>query len=247
MRNSVLWPYMHLSTFPGNPPLGIPKGFPGSGIGGCSCIYEGLERILNSIMGYPTGRRRVSIFVDGANMFYTQKKGLGWFFDPAKLLKVLRADDQLTDAYWYMGLKQPPDPRDENFVRFLAYAGYVVRTKGLKTIYDSETGETTQKANLDVEIVMDMFNTVDNFDKAILLSGDGDFERALELLRSRGKEICVVSTQNWIAAELRMAVGSHFLDLQELRDKIERTDRGAAPAPVSAPEKVVPEPPTFGQ
>lgn len=176
-------------------------------------------------MGIPGGKKRVSIFVDGANMFYTQKKGLGWFFDPAKLLRVLKNDDELTDAYWYMGLKQPPDPRDENFVRFLAYAGYVVRTKGLKTIYDSETGETTQKANLDVEIVMDMFNTVENFDKAILLSGDGDFERALELLRSRGKEICVVSTQNWIAAELRMAVGSHFIDLQDLRDRIERLDR----------------------
>lgn len=172
-------------------------------------------------------KRRVSIFVDGANMFYTQKKGLGWFFDPAKLLKVLRGDDELTDAYWYMGLKQPPDPRDENFVRFLSYAGYVVRTKGLKTIYDSETGETTQKANLDVEIVMDMFNTIENFDKAILLSGDGDFERALELLRSRGRQICVVSTQNWIAAELRQAIGSHFIDLQDLRAQIER----AAPEP----------------
>lgn len=190
-----------------------------------SCIIEGVIK-----MPFAGGKKRVSIFVDGANMFYTQKKGLGWFFDPAKLLKVLRADDDLTDAYWYMGLKQPPDPRDENFVRFLAYAGYVVRTKGLKTIYDSETGDTTQKANLDVEIVMDMFNTIDNYDKAILLSGDGDFERALELLRTRGKEICVVSTQNWIAAELRMAVGSHFVDLQDLRDRIERLERPGFPA-----------------
>jgi uncharacterized LabA/DUF88 family protein len=170
------------------------------------------------------GRKRVSIFVDGANMFYTQKKGLGWFFDPAKLLKVLKGNDELTDAYWFMGIKQPPDARDENFIRFLAYAGYVVRTKALKTFYDTDSGDSTQKANLDIEIVMDMFNTVENYDKAILLSGDGDFERALELLRSRGKEICVVSTQNWIAAELRMAVGSHFLDLQDLRDKIERID-----------------------
>ena len=89
-----------------------------------------------------------------------------------------------------------------------------------------------------------MFNTVDNYDKAILLSGDGDFERALELLRSRGKEICVVSTQNWIAAELRMAVGSHFLDLQDLRDKIERTDRGTAGPD---PQHKVSEPPVISQ
>jgi len=168
---------------------------------------------------------RVSIFVDGANMFYTQKKGLGWFFDPAKLLKTLKGDDELADAFWYMGVKSAPETRDENFLRFLAYAGYTVRTKHLKTIFDSETGETIQKANLDIEIVMDMFNTVDNYNKAILLSGDGDFERALELLRSRGKRICVVSTQNWIASELRMAVGSHYIDLQDLRSLIERTER----------------------
>ena len=168
---------------------------------------------------------RVSIFVDGANMFYTQKKGLGWFFDPAKLLKTLKGDDELADAFWFMGVKTSPESRDENFLRFLAYAGYTVRTKQLKTIFDPESGETIQKANLDIEIAMDMFNTVDNYDKAILLSGDGDFERALELLRSRGKRICVVSTQNWIASELRMAVGSHYIDLQDLRPLIERTER----------------------
>lgn len=158
-------------------------------------------------------------------MFYTQKKGLGWFFDPGKLLKTLKGDDELADAFWYMGVKTSPESRDENFLRYLAYAGYTVRTKQLKTIFDPESGETIQKANLDIEIVMDMFNTVENYHKAILLSGDGDFERALELLRSRGKRICVVSTQNWIASELRMAVGSHYMDLQDLRSQIERTER----------------------
>jgi len=173
----------------------------------------------------PNQSLRVSIFVDGANMFYTQKKGLGWFFDPGKLLKTLKGDDDLADAFWYMGVKTSPESRDENFLRYLAYAGYTVRTKQLKTIFDPESGETIQKANLDIEIVMDMFNTVENYHKAILLSGDGDFERALELLRSRGKRICVVSTQNWIASELRMAVGSHYMDLQDLRSQIERTER----------------------
>ncbi|MBU1706824.1 NYN domain-containing protein [bacterium] len=173
----------------------------------------------------PNQPLRVSIFVDGANMFYTQKKGLGWFFDPGKLLKTLKGDDELADAFWYMGVKTSPESRDENFLRYLAYAGYTVRTKQLKTIFDPESGETIQKANLDIEIVMDMFNTVENYHKAILLSGDGDFERALELLRSRGKRICVVSTQNWIASELRMAVGSHYMDLQDLRSQIERTER----------------------
>jgi uncharacterized LabA/DUF88 family protein len=174
-------------------------------------------------------QRRVSVFVDGANMFYTQKKGLGWFFDPAKLLTVLRGDDELVDAFWYLGVKHPPDSRDENFIRFLAYAGYVVRAKPLRTIFDTQTGDTVQRVNLAIEIVMDMFNTVGNFDRAILLSGDGDFERAMELLRSRGRQITIVSTQSWIASELRMVAGSHFVDLQDLKERIERRDRAPLP------------------
>jgi uncharacterized LabA/DUF88 family protein len=166
-------------------------------------------------------QKRVSIFVDGANMFYTQKKGLGWYFDAAKLLKVLRGADELTDAYWYMGLKQPPHPQDENFVRFLAYAGYVVRTKGFKTLYDAETGESSQTANLDIEMVVDMLETKERYDKAILVSGDGNFERVLEVLKSRGKRIAVASTENWIAPELRMIEGCDFIDLADLQAQIE--------------------------
>jgi uncharacterized LabA/DUF88 family protein len=46
-------------------------------------------------------------------------------------------------------------------------------TKPIKTIYDSSTGKFIQKANLDIEIVLDMFNTIDNYDVAVLVSGDG--------------------------------------------------------------------------
>ena len=166
---------------------------------------------------------RVSIFVDGANMFYTQKKGLGWFFDPAKLLFELKGDDELVNAYWYMGIKEPMDPRDINFVNFLSHsAGYNVQSKPLKTIVDSASGTTSQKANLDVEMVIDMFNTVDLYEKIIIVSGDGDFERAIQVLKDRGKLVTVVSTPNWVARELRNAVGSRFIDLQDLRPRIER-------------------------
>lgn len=57
-----------------------------------------------------------------------------------------------------------------------------------------------------------MFNTVDNYDVAVLFSGDGDFERAIELVRGRGKEIYVVSTDGFAARELRNAAGRNYLD-----------------------------------
>ncbi len=58
-------------------------------------------------------------------------------------------------------------------------------------IRDQDTGERIIKGNLDTEILLDMVNTVDNYDVAFLCSGDSDFERAVDLLRSRGKRIYV--------------------------------------------------------
>jgi uncharacterized LabA/DUF88 family protein len=70
-----------------------------------------------------------------------------------------------------------------------------------------------------------MFNTVNLYDTCILLSGDGDFERALELVRSRGKRIAVVAHPDMTARELRNVVGRNYFDMRDLERCIARTDR----------------------
>lgn len=67
-----------------------------------------------------------------------------------------------------------------------------------------------------------MFNTIDQYDMAILISGDGDFERVLQLLRYRGKRVMVFSTEGYIAREIRNVVGGHYVDLATLRSLIEK-------------------------
>jgi uncharacterized LabA/DUF88 family protein len=101
--------------------------------------------------------------------------------------------------------------------------GYTVRTKLLKEYYDDKSERYSQKANLDIEIVIDMFNTVDQYDAVVLFSGDGDFERAIELLRSKNTHITVVSTEGMIARELRNAT-DRYIDLNDIRRKIEKSD-----------------------
>jgi uncharacterized LabA/DUF88 family protein len=168
---------------------------------------------------------RLSIFVDGNNMFYAQQKN-GWFFDPRRVLDYFRGEPNmpnitLVNAFWYTGLKDPQDQR--GFRDALISLGYTVRTKILKEYYDDNSGRYSQKANLDIEIVVDMFNTVDQYDKVILFSGDGDFERAIELLRSKNTHITVVSTEGMIARELRNAT-DRYIDLNEIRERIEKID-----------------------
>ena len=170
----------------------------------------------------PCQMNRLSIFVDGNNMFYAQQKN-GWFFDPRRVLDYFKTEPNtsLVNAFWYTGLKDPQDQR--GFRDALISLGYTVRTKILKEYYDDNSGRYSQKANLDIEIVVDMFNTVDQYDKVILFSGDGDFERAIELLRSKNTHITVVSTEGMIARELRNAT-DRYIDLNDIRDQIEKTD-----------------------
>ncbi|MGE5655163.1 MAG: NYN domain-containing protein [Actinomycetota bacterium] len=166
---------------------------------------------------------RLSIFVDGNNMFYAQQKN-GWFFDPRRVLEYFKNSQPnviLINAFWYTGLKDPQDQR--GFRDALISLGYTVRTKILKEYYDDASGRYSQKANLDIEIVVDMFNTVDQYDQVVLFSGDGDFERAIELLRSKNTHITVVSTEGMIARELRNAT-DRYIDLNEIREHIEKMD-----------------------
>ena len=166
-------------------------------------------------------KNRLSIFVDGNNMFYAQQKN-GWFFDPRRVLEHFnRPEVKLINAFWYTGLKDPQDQR--GFRDALISLGYTVRTKILKEYYDDVSGRYSQKANLDIEIVVDMFNTVDQYDQVVLFSGDGDFERAIELLRSKNTHITVVSTEGMIARELRNAT-DQYVDLNDIRDQIEKAE-----------------------
>ena len=164
---------------------------------------------------------RLSIFVDGNNMFSAQQKN-GWFFDPRRVLEYFNKPEvKLINAFWYTGLKDPQDQR--GFRDALISLGYTVRTKILKEYYDDVSGRYSQKANLDIEIVVDMFNTVDQYDEVVLFSGDGDFERAIELLRSKNTHITVVSTEGMIARELRNAT-DQYVDLNDIRDQIEKAE-----------------------
>ncbi|UZQ54943.1 NYN domain-containing protein [Trichothermofontia sichuanensis B231] len=166
---------------------------------------------------------RLSIFVDGNNMFYAQQKN-GWFFDPKRVLTYFKneiAGIELVNAFWYTGIKDAQDQR--GFRDALISLGYTVRTKILKEYYDDTSGRLSQKANLDIEIVIDMFNTVEQYDRVVLFSGDGDFERAIELLRSKNTHITVVSTEGMIARELRNAT-DRYIDLNDIRSEIEKLD-----------------------
>ena len=171
---------------------------------------------------------RIAVFLDGANFFFMQKDDLGWFADPKKIIDYIESlYGSVEDAYYYIGQDSPPDIRQQAFLDALPMMGYAVVSKQIKTLFDEKTGNTKKKANLDIEIVLDMFNTIDNYDLAVLISGDGDFERALSLLKARGKKFLVMATDKYIARELRAAAGKHYVNLENIREDIEKETKAA--------------------
>lgn len=172
--------------------------------------------------------------VDGHSMFYAQQKA-GWFFDPRRLLELAAEGPEvhLASAFWYAGLKEPTDQRP--FRDALTSLGFTVRTKPLREVGSGGgtsgspgSGAVPEhrnyvRANLDVEIAIDLMAVAHRTDELWLLSGSRDLDRLVEVLRARGLAITLISTEGMVARELRNAA-DRFVDLASLRPRLEKAD-----------------------
>jgi uncharacterized LabA/DUF88 family protein len=170
---------------------------------------------------------RVALFVDGANTDGAARAA-GYFVDFRKAREFFIAGATFYAGFYYVADFSMSDPLQQRFFDFLSHAGFIVRRRPVKVIRDEETGERIIKGNLDTEIVLDMMNTADNYDVAFLFSGDSDFERAVELLRSRGKRIYVVTARGQLSRELAYVADKPIVYLEEHRDPLARLDRAPA-------------------
>lgn len=186
---------------------------------------------------------RVSIFVDGANMYYAQKR-LGWFIDFRKLITYFRAHlgMKVSEAYYYTAIDPAARSRDTTFHDYLLHSGYVLRTRLLKGTCALEGNHPQEempweRIELAVDITVDTLLTLYHFDVCALLSGDGNFERVVEALRGKCKRVIVLAHPDMTSRELRNVVGLNFYDLRDLETYIARTDR----APETAAHLEVPK------
>ena len=175
-----------------------------------------------------TKQRRVTVYVDGANIFYTQKK-LGWSIDWTKLEKLIIKQGQTT-IYWryYTGLKNG-DEKMEKYLNHLKRIGFFVITKPLKKIKLERRQEISNqseldfiyKANFDVEIAVDTLLNKSLSSTIILFSGDSDFAYLVKRLRLLGKSVLIYSSRKTISWELKLAASKVFY-LEDLKEKISK-------------------------
>ncbi len=162
-------------------------------------------------LGY---RGRVAVFIDGNNLFHAARFH-NIDIDYNKLLRVLLGDGRLLRAFFYTGVDVGAE-RQQGFLLWMRRNGFRVVHKELKTFYDG-----TRKANLDVEIAVDMLSLAGRYDTAVLVSGDEDFVYAVNAVAYKGCRVEVAGFRSNTAPKL-IDVADYFIDLGEIADKVRK-------------------------
>jgi len=152
--------------------------------------------------------KNVAVFVDVANIFYAAKAA-GVDIDYVTLLKSATAGRDFVRAYAYTGL-DPDNENQRNFHQFLARHQYKVVSKDIRKYGDGKV-----KANLDIELVVDLMKTARNLDVAVIVSGDGDFAPAIRAVQEMGVRCEVISFRGNTSSDL-IEVADLFTDITQI-------------------------------
>lgn len=146
---------------------------------------------------------RVGIFVDSANVELARDRSRGGkAIDWGLVLDRLTRDRRLVRAVAYSPVHDDPGVSRETqrFVEPFLGKGYKIVTKPLKRFADGSI-----KANLDIELALDLITMADRLDVAVIISGDGDFQHLVEVVQGRGVRVEVAGLGSSVASALKNA------------------------------------------
>lgn len=159
-------------------------------------------------------RGRVAVFIDGNNLFHAARSH-NIDIDYNKLLRVLLGDGRLLRAFFYTGVNAGAE-RQQGFLLWMRRNGFRVVHKELKTFTDG-----SRKANLDVEIAVDMLSLAGRYDTAVLVSGDEDFVYAVNAVAYKGCRVEIAGFRSNTAPRL-IDVADFFIDLGDIAELIRK-------------------------
>lgn len=127
-------------------------------------------------------------FIDGANL-YRGVESLGWKLDYARLRIWLTEKYSVSRAYIFIGLI----PKNKDLYAKLQEAGFTLIFK--EVVYD---GDGKAKGNCDADLVLKVTQEVyeNLFDKAIIVSSDGDYAGLVKFLLEKNKLEAILSPAN---------------------------------------------------
>jgi uncharacterized LabA/DUF88 family protein len=117
--------------------------------------------------------KRIAIFVDVQNIYYTTRQAYGRQFNYRKFWQRIRSQGEIVTAIAYATHRS--DDKQHKFQEVLKHIGFRVKLKPW-----IQRSDGTSKGDWDVGITIDVMEAAKDVDTVVLLSGDGDFDLLLE-------------------------------------------------------------------
>jgi uncharacterized LabA/DUF88 family protein len=157
-------------------------------------------------------------FIDAQNL-NLGVKDQGWQLDFARFRVYLRDKYAVTEAYIFIGYVKG----NESLYTALQRAGYVCIFKPTLELPDGSV-----KGNVDAELVLHAMINIEQYNQAIIVSGDGDFHCLIEHLLGQRK-LCALMVPNhkkYSALLKRKDFRPYTRSINDIRNKVERKKKG---------------------
>ena len=149
-------------------------------------------------------------FIDSQNLNLSIKK-CGWDLDFGKFIVFLKHKYRITKAILFIGYIQ----ENKKLYGYLKKAGYIL-------IYKPVLGNGNFiKGNVDAELVLHTMLNYKNFDKAIIVSGDGDFYCLIEQLVKDDKLLKIGIPNKKRYSALLRKFSEYYFYVNHLRNRFE--------------------------
>lgn len=182
-------------------------------------------------------------FIDSQNLNLGTQR-MGWKLDWRKFRKFLLDDYGVTQAYMFIGYMA----ENEQLYEYMHELGYLIVLKptlDITTIHPEElsaeeiAAQTPQekakkeaderdkpavKGNIDADLVLYAMKEFPNYQKAIIVSGDGDFFGLAEYLDQQGK-LSHILTPSWQYSSLLKSFEAKIVRLDQIRTQLTYHDR----------------------
>jgi len=153
-------------------------------------------------------------FIDSQNL-NLGVKSQGWVLDFTKFRVFLKDKYRVEKAYLFIGYVKG----NETLYTELQKAGYICIFKPTLEIWES--GNVRVKGNVDAELVLHSMIEYQNYEKAVIVSGDGDFHCLIEYLEGK-KKLEKIIVPNKRHSTLLKKFAPYIANIQLFKEKVRK-------------------------
>lgn len=161
-------------------------------------------------------------FVDAANIIYRDSEPDPWKIDLKKLIKYLKERFGVSKVLYFGGIDNENE-KQIGLYRKMETWGYDLHLNTVKR-FVNERGEWYLKADVDSRMTFEMMRLLSEYDRAVLLTGDGDFYWVFEHLLEHKERIWLLASPRKTAKELKQLFGHRFSSLDDTKKWLEWKD-----------------------